>query len=383
MGGSWGRNGNNNIFMNVQRRASRTTVAQLFLNLLMNNTNFRNKFVNIFCDYANQVFNISRVGKILEKYRDFYGELVPHSQLRWQGGRNNIRSVLEGIANYKSNYLKRIDSLYNFYESRPIVALQNMKDFSGFVEYIKNHDNFKGTITQDELLAPKSTFKIGGRASVYVAPEDYYSFQLCLRRIIADNLPFYITGGGSNLVFPDDGFKGVILSSQNFNDVMLFPKGDLPEDFPPEEAQKLGKDDLLVTCFAGTPMAAFVSFCTKNDLSGAEQFAGLPGTVGGAAYMIARCFDKSISDIIYYYTWMDYSDKDIPLHHERINPADWDYKKSPFQNNNTASGCFTFSDAYSSASVGVLTFLPPFSTFTTCSSFLVAVFLSEPASCLF
>ena len=129
MGGSWGRNGNNNIFMNVQRRASRTTVAQLFLNLLMNNTNFRNKFVNIFCDYANQVFNISRVGKILEKYRDFFGELVPYSQLRWQGGRNNIRSVLEGIANYKTNYLKRIDALYNFYESRPIVALQNMKDF--------------------------------------------------------------------------------------------------------------------------------------------------------------------------------------------------------------------------------------------------------------
>ena len=129
MGGSWGRNGNNNIFMSVQRRASRTTVAQLFLNLLMNNTNFRNKFVNIFCDYANQVFNISRVGKILEKYRDFFGELVPHSQLRWQGGRNNIRSVLEGIANYKTNYLKRIDALYNFYETRPIVALQNMKDF--------------------------------------------------------------------------------------------------------------------------------------------------------------------------------------------------------------------------------------------------------------
>ena len=217
-----------------------------------------------------------------------------------------------------------------------------MEDFSGFVEYIKNHDNFKGTITQDELLASKSTFKIGGRASVYVAPEDYYSFQLCLRRIIADNLPFYITGGGSNLVFPDDGFKGVILSSQNFNDVMLFPKGDLPEDFPPEEAQKLGKDDLLVTCFAGTPMATFVSFCTKNDLSGAEHFAGLPGTVGGAAYMNARCFDKSISDIIYYYTWMDYSDKDIPLHHERINPADWDYKKSPFQNNRRFVSTVTF-----------------------------------------
>ena len=129
MGSSWGRFGN--MFMNVQNRASKTSVAQLFLNLLMNNTDFQNKFANVFCDYSNQIFNISRVGKILEKYRDLYGELVPHSQLRWQGGRRNIRSVLEGLANFKSSYLKKIDSLYTFYNNRPKEALQNMKDFIG------------------------------------------------------------------------------------------------------------------------------------------------------------------------------------------------------------------------------------------------------------
>ena len=217
-----------------------------------------------------------------------------------------------------------------------------MEDFSSFVTYIKNHDNFKGTITENELLAPKSTFKIGGRARVYVAPDDYYSFQLTLRRIIADNLPFFITGGGSNLVFPDEGFYGIILSSQNFNDAMILPKGDLPEDFEGHLPCELGKDDVLVTCFAGTPMAAFVSFCTKNDFTGAEQFAGLPGTVGGAAFMNARCFDKSISDIIFYTTWMDYSDKDIPLHHQLKNPSEWDYKKSPFQNNKRFVTTVTF-----------------------------------------
>ena len=217
-----------------------------------------------------------------------------------------------------------------------------MEDFSSFVTYIKNHDHFKGTITENELLAPKSTFKIGGRARVYVAPDDYYSFQLTLRRIIADNLPFFITGGGSNLVFPDEGFDGIILSSQNFNDAMILPKGDLPEDFEGHLPCELGKDDVLVTCFAGTPMAAFVSFCTKNDLTGAEQFAGLPGTVGGAAFMNARCFDKSISDIIFYTTWMDYSDKDIPLHHQLKNPSEWDYKKSPFQNNKRFVTTVTF-----------------------------------------
>lgn len=214
-----------------------------------------------------------------------------------------------------------------------------MEDFSSFVTYIKNHDNFKGTITENEALAQKSTFKIGANARVFVAPEDYYSFQLTLRRILAQKLPFFIVGGASNLVFPDDDFQGVILSSRNFSDAMIFPKGDLPEDF---EAYNFQKDDVLVTCFAGTPMAQLVDFCIKNDLTGAEEFAGLPGTIGGAAFMNARCFEKSLSDIIFYYTWMDYSDPDIPLHHERINPADWDYKKSPFQNNNRFVTTVTF-----------------------------------------
>ncbi len=214
-----------------------------------------------------------------------------------------------------------------------------MEDFSSFVEYIKNHDNFKGTITENEPLAQKSTFKIGANARVFVAPTDYYSFQLTLRRILAQKLPFFIVGGASNLVFPDDDFNGVILSSRNFSDAMIFPKGDLPEDFEPYTFQK---DDVLVTCFSGTPMAQLVDFCIKNDLTGAEEFAGLPGTVGGAAFMNARCFEKSISDLIFYYTWMDYSDPDIPLHHDRIKLQEWDYKKSPFQNNKRFVTTVTF-----------------------------------------
>lgn len=214
-----------------------------------------------------------------------------------------------------------------------------MEDFSSFVEYIKNHDNFKGTITENEPLAQKSTFKIGANARVFVAPTDYYSFQLTLRRILAQKLPFFIVGGASNLVFPDDDFNGVILSSRNFSDAMIFPKGDLPEDF---ESYNFQKDDVLVTCFSGTPMAQLVDFCIKNDLTGAEEFAGLPGTVGGAAFMNARCFEKSISELIFYYTWMDYSDPDIPLHHDRINLQDWDYKKSPFQNNKRFVTTVTF-----------------------------------------
>jgi len=210
---------------------------------------------------------------------------------------------------------------------------------TGLITFLQTHDNFKGTISQNEPLSTKSTFKVGGNAKVFVAPDDYYSFQLALCYIVQNNIKFYIIGGGSNLVFSDSDFDGVILSTYKFNDSMIFPANDCPEDFG---TISLNKNQTLVTCFSGTPMAAFVNFCTKNDLSGAEEFAGLPGTVGGATFMNARCFNKSISDILFYVTYMDYSTSEVKLHHQLFNPSEWDYKKSPFQNSNRFITTVTF-----------------------------------------
>jgi UDP-N-acetylmuramate dehydrogenase len=137
-------------------------------------------------------------------------------------------------------------------------------------------------------------------------------------------------GGGSNIVFDDRGFKGVVISTSNFSDAAYYP----PSNISPQFGKiKLEKNQTLVTCFCGTPMAALVKFCTENSISGVEQFAGLPGSVGGAVYMNARCFDKSISDIIFSVSYMNIDRKEgkTSLEQELFNPADWDYKKSPYQ----------------------------------------------------
>lgn len=214
-----------------------------------------------------------------------------------------------------------------------------MTDFSTLISYLNSSDSFKGKILQNEPLAQKSTFKVGGTANLFIAPQNFISFQLALSYIVANDYKFFIVGGGSNLVFPDDFYDGIILSSQEFNDVEIFSNGDIPDDFGKIEIRK---DQILVTCFAGTPMASLVNFCTENNISGVEQFAGLPGTVGGAAFMNARCFDKSISDIIFYTTHMDYSTPDVKLHHHLFDASQWDYKKSPFQNNKYFITTITF-----------------------------------------
>ncbi len=112
-------------------------------------------------------------------------------------------------------------------------------------------------------------------------------------------------------------------------------KGDFfaQSDCPPQgTTHPQGNNLVLVTCQAGTPMSAFVSFCTKHNLSGAEEFAGLPGTVGGAVYMNARCFEKSISDILYQTSFFTLQKSGKTKNFtQKFDASQWAYKKSPFQ----------------------------------------------------
>lgn len=116
-------------FNHALSRINRAEINSLFLSLLNNNTDFQNRFVNTYCDYANEVYNPEKVKKLLEKYKKNFIDLVPNSLLRW--GRTNFNSKFEGFAKCKSNCLKDIDSIINFYENRPNYTLLHMKDFIG------------------------------------------------------------------------------------------------------------------------------------------------------------------------------------------------------------------------------------------------------------
>ena len=178
--------------------------------------------------------------------------------------------------------------------------------------------------SEDEPLAQKSTFKIGGKARLFVAPKDTKSFITTLRKTVDSNTKFFILGGGSNVVFPDGTYGGAIISTQNLNKITT-------------EIEPLDANTIYVTCQAGTPISSFINYCIKNSLIGAEQFAGLPGSVGGATFMNARCFEKSISDILHktehFTISKKYDDNEAnpQIVETPFNAADWDYKKSPFQ----------------------------------------------------
>ncbi|MCR5187773.1 MAG: UDP-N-acetylmuramate dehydrogenase [Treponema sp.] len=191
---------------------------------------------------------------------------------------------------------------------------------------LHSFDIAKIAYKKDFPLAPKSTFKVGSTADLFIAPETQDQFMSVVSAALAAEEKFFILGGGSNIVFPDQAYHGIIISTENLNNILM------TDDEKPED---LSQDQVLVSCEAGTPMANLVSFCTKHNLSGMEEFAGLPGSVGGALYMNARCFEKSISQLVYNTSSFIAKAKTRPvITSQAFKASEWDYKKSPFQINN-------------------------------------------------
>ncbi|MBQ3836940.1 MAG: UDP-N-acetylmuramate dehydrogenase [Treponema sp.] len=203
----------------------------------------------------------------------------------------------------------------------------------------------------EEELSARSSFKIGGKAALLAEPSDEESLAFALTETRNAKIPYFILGGGTNVLFDDSGFDGIVVSTKKLagisveKDVRVKPEHDA-ESSPVIPALDAGiffseaSSKAIIRAAAGESVAALVSFAEREGLAGLEEFAGLPGTVGGAVYMNARCFDREMSDVAAKITWLEWTPQDGSQAHDgseafRVKsavfaPSDWDYKKSPF-----------------------------------------------------
>jgi len=186
MGIRFGQSGsvNFNIFNYVQSRAATAPMVAFFLNLLKNNEEFKNKFVNIYCDYANEVFHVSKINKLVEKYKVEYTELVANSELRWLGW--SFDNKIEGYANYNSAFLKSLDDLSNFFKQRPKSTLLHMKNFLGLNGDLVDLDikvKGKGKVQINTIIPETNNGKWSGQyfsripIKIRAIPDIGYSFR--------------------------------------------------------------------------------------------------------------------------------------------------------------------------------------------------------------
>lgn len=177
--------------------------------------------------------------------------------------------------------------------------------------------NIDADIAYDEPMASHTTFRIGGPADAFVKPRSAEAFSALLRAAREAGVPVAIIGGGANLLVADRGIRGIVASTEALCDTRLASDGTL-------------------FAGAGVPVVELVRLALREGRSGMEFAAGLPGSVGGAVYMNARCYEREFADIL---VTVDYIEgADFSYRSTTMERAGWAYKRTPFMAGGALAG---------------------------------------------
>lgn len=139
--------------------------------------------------------------------------------------------------------------------------------------------DIQGVVLEGEPLAPHTSFQIGGPARYFVKPSGLEDVEASLDFARRRGLPWYVLGNGTNTLFPDTGFDGVVLylgPTTGLNGVAL--KGD------------------RLRVEAGASLAAARRHCAAHGFAALDFLIGIPASVGGALAMNAGIPEAAIGD---------------------------------------------------------------------------------------
>lgn len=162
----------------------------------------------------------------------------------------------------------------------------------------------------DVEMKEYTSFKAGGRAKKMLIPNDGEELLEALREVGKNNEKYIILGNGSNTLVKDSGFDGTVIKlGDGFCGVTI------------------DKDRL--TAGSGTLMSVVAKAALAEDLTGFEFASGIPGSIGGAAFMNAGAYDGEMKDIIETVTVARKDGSGLEI----INAADLDlsYRHSIFE----------------------------------------------------
>jgi UDP-N-acetylmuramate dehydrogenase len=202
-----------------------------------------------------------------------------------------------------------------------------------FIEKINSDGSFSPSVRYDEPMSRHITFNVGGKADVWIRPgKDIfpaYAAKL-LKAAKEEEIPVFILGAGANIVVSDRGIRGIVLDTGGFRGIGKREDRKItkiPEEFETLKAQR-EKAFFSVSVLSGTSVDGLTFRLAERGLSGLEFLAGMPGSVGGAVWMNARCYEKSVSDVLIETEILDENFKRQTL---PFKAEDFSYKKSPFQ----------------------------------------------------
>ena len=167
---------------------------------------------------------------------------------------------------------------------------------------------------ENEPLAAHCTFKIGGPARLFVQPADRAQLCRAVALCKAQGVRYYLLGNGSNILFADEGYNGVVLDISSMQDTVEVHGTQL-------------------TAGAGVRLSALCKTALEHSLTGLEFAYGIPGTVGGAVYMNAGAYGGEMKDVL---TTVQYLTAEGKVKEAAAAELDLRYRHSIFEEN---GGC--------------------------------------------
>lgn len=136
-----------------------------------------------------------------------------------------------------------------------------------------------------ESLAKYSSFRIGGPSDMFYRAQTGKEMILAVRLANELEIPFFVIGGGTNLLISDSGFRGLIIKNDTNNIKIIGIKGS---SRVLEKNNKKITRQIYIESDSGVPVNRLVRFTLDQSIAGLEIFLGQPGTVGGAVYINAH-----------------------------------------------------------------------------------------------
>ena len=171
-----------------------------------------------------------------------------------------------------------------------------------FPSYIEKYLDFAEALAAthpslrfDEPMSCHTTWRVGGPAAMAIAPEskaDLLSI-LELRQRLAPAMPVCILGKGSNVLFDDEGYDGLVIFTSKLNDIIF------------SESDDDGYTTIHAECGASLTLLSKQCVSDGNALEGLAFAYGIPGTIGGAVVMNAGAYGGEMSDVV---SWVEYYD---------------------------------------------------------------------------
>jgi UDP-N-acetylmuramate dehydrogenase len=139
-------------------------------------------------------------------------------------------------------------------------------------------------LMMNESLKPYTSFKVGGPADLLAMPGTIEDLKGLLGYAFEHNIPVRLLGGGTNVLIPDKGIRGLVIITTHLKSGIRMTASN------PEKT--------IIFAQAGERLSTVCRFAEDHSLSGLEFAAGIPGTLGGAIAMNAGTKTGDMSGII-------------------------------------------------------------------------------------